>query len=346
MRVVVDCHMVGEPRAGDQGNGRYARTLVDALRATAPDPTTVEALVATDEGATILGEPTRRVGSGNVRRLLAEAPRALAGAGAAFFHYVVPPRAPCPLLVVVHDITFRTNPEWYDLRTRALLGTAVPWSIRRAARVVAVSETLARDLAAAFDVPPERISVVRGALDRRLAPSPGAEARVAERWALTRYCLAVADAQPRKNLPALAEAARRVGIELAVAGAPWRGDMSELAGVRMLGTLGDGDLVDLYAAAAVTCQPSLYEAFGLPVLEALACGSPVVGAARGAIPEVAGDAAILVEPTVDGLAQGIRAALEPATAQRLRAAGPRRAEAFSVEAMGRQAWAAVAAATR
>jgi glycosyltransferase involved in cell wall biosynthesis len=109
--------------------------------------------------------------------------------------------------------------------------------------------------------------------------------------------------------------------------------------------VGDEDLADLYRAAAVTCYPSLYEGFGLPVLEAMACGSPVVASARGAIPEVAADAALLVAPSADGIAEGLRAALEPAVADRLRAAGPARAAAYSPEGMGRAGWAAVREAT-
>src|SRR5205823_2565316 len=101
---------------------------------------------------------------------------------------------------------------------------------------------------------------------------------------------------------------------------------------------------DLYRAAAVTVQPSLYEGFGLPVLEAMACGSPVVTSDRGALPEVAGDAAIVVAPGPGDLAEGIRAALEPATAERLRAAGPARASAYTLEGMGRAARAAAAEA--
>jgi glycosyltransferase involved in cell wall biosynthesis len=102
----------------------------------------------------------------------------------------------------------------------------------------------------------------------------------------------------------------------------------------------DADLADLYRAAAVTAYPSLYEGFGLPVVEAMACGSPVVASDRGAIPEVAGDAAILVEPSARGIALGLRAALDPEVAARLRAAGPPRAATYTQKGMGRAAWAA------
>jgi glycosyltransferase involved in cell wall biosynthesis len=103
----------------------------------------------------------------------------------------------------------------------------------------------------------------------------------------------------------------------------------------------DADLADLYRAAAVTAYPSHYEGFGLPVLEAMACACPVVASDRGAIPEVAGDAAILVEPSPRGIAEGLRRAMEPETAARLREAGPARAARYTQEGMGRAAWAAV-----
>ncbi|HWH13160.1 MAG TPA: glycosyltransferase, partial [Miltoncostaeaceae bacterium] len=97
-------------------------------------------------------------------------------------------------------------------------------------------------------------------------------------------------------------------------------------------------LADLYAAAAVTAFPSLHEGFGLPALEALACGSPLVVSDRGALPEVVGDAALVAPPTARALADALRAALEPATADRLRAAGPARAARYSPAAMGDAAW--------
>ena len=113
---------------------------------------------------------------------------------------------------------------------------------------------------------------------------------------------------------------------------------------RFLGRLVDDELADLYRAAAVTAYPSLYEGFGLPVIEAIACGSPVVASNRGAIPEVAREAALLVEPSAEAIAEGIRAALEPSTSARLRVAGPLRAAQFTHEATGLAGWAAIEAA--
>ncbi len=350
MRVAIDCHMLGQPHAGDAGNGRYAATLVRALRATRPDGD-VRALVAYEVAAGDLGDaPTIPVPAGNVARLARGAPRGLAGSDAALFHYVVPLRAPCPLLVIVHDPSFRMFPEWTDRRTRLLLNTLVPLSVRRARRVIAVSHRVKADIVTALGVDPERIDVVRTAPDPRFHAREGAEARVAERFGLGRYCLAVGDVHPRKNIGALAEAVRRVGgIELALVGTPGHRGQEILGGLtsgRFLGRVTDDELADLYSAAAVTAYPSLYEGFGLPVIEAMACGSPVVASNRGAIPEVAADAALLVEPTPDAIAEGLRAALDPSTSDRLRAAGPLRAAEFTHEATGLAGWAAIERALR
>jgi glycosyltransferase involved in cell wall biosynthesis len=352
-RLAVDCHMVGQPEAGDAGNARYAVGLVAALAATAALGDAVAALSAWPVAAAALDPGAERleVGAGNARRLTRDAPRALErwGADAAVFTYVAPPRARCPVLLAVHDATFRLFPGWLDRRARMVLSAFVPASAGRARLVLALSETAKADLVAALDLDPERVRVVSPAPAPVFTPAPGAPERVRDRWGLDRYCLAVGDVGPRKNLGALAEALARLaepGLELALVGRTGAGGKAILGGLpaRRLGAVSDDDLADLYRAAAVTAQPSLYEGFGLPVLEAMACGSPVVTSDRGALPEVAGDAAVVVPPDAAALAEGIRAALEPATAARLRAAGPAQAAAYTVEGMGRAAWTAARAA--
>ncbi len=351
MRVTVDCHMVGQPEAGDAGNARFHTLLTNALQQTRGEDDSVNALIAHPAAQALLDPavPVRDVPAGNIARLVLRAPQALASdrADAAIFSYITPLRSPCPLLVVVHDVSFKLHPEWFSARVRALLGVLVPHAVRHAARVITVSKTSKADLVAALGVDPDRIRVVTNVPAPAFAPRPDADTRVRVRFGLDRYCLYVGDVHPRKNLASLAQAIARLDganqLQLAIVGrAGHRGDQIIAAsGARWLGPLGDDDLADLYSAAAVTCYPSLYEGFGLPVIEAMACGSPVVASNRGAIPEVAGDAAILVAPTPTALAEGLRAALEPATADRLRQLGPARARQFSPQAMGEAAWSAI-----
>jgi glycosyltransferase involved in cell wall biosynthesis len=353
--VAVDCHMVGQVRAGDAGNGRYAATLLAAMAATATGGDAVASLVATPGGQRALERLGRTVGvpAAGVPRLARAAPRALAdiGASAAVFTYVGPGWSPCPILLAVHDATFMTNPEWLGARARAMLRALVPRSARRARVVLALSETAAADVAEALRLPEGKVRVVSPHPAPSFAPAAGAAERVRERFGLERYVLAVGDLGPRKNLTALGHAVRGLGPDgpaLALVGKPGPGgeEIARASGGRWLGHVDDEGLADLYRAAAVTAYPSLYEGFGLPVVEAMACGSPVVASDRGAIPEVAGDAAILVEPGARRIREGLMHALDPAVAARLRAAGPARAARYTQAAMGEAAWAAVAEAVR
>lgn len=347
----VDCHMVGQRAAGDAGNGRYAATMVAAMAQTAGSADTVGALVATAAGRAQMTAVTGAVASvpgADVPRLIRAASRVLThmGAEAAVFTYVAPRHAPCPVLLAVHDATFITNPEWLSRRARTMLRLMVGHSARRARAVLVLSETARDDVAAALQLDHDMVRVVSPFAAACFHPDAAAAARVHARFGLRRYCLAVGDLGPRKNLVSLGAGMRRLNdptLELALVGKPGHGGerIARDSGGRWLGHVGDEELADLYRAAAVTAYPSLYEGFGLPALEAMACGSPVVASNRGALPELTGGAAILVDPDPESIAEGLRAALEPAEADRLRHAGPLRATHYSATNMGQAAWRAV-----
>jgi len=216
-------------------------------------------------------------------------------------------------VVTLHDLAFLLYPETHTAASRAYYA-ATGESVRRAARVIAVSQRTASDAVRLLGVDPARIRVVLEAAAPTFAPRGEDEFRaVAARLGLPAdvrpYALFVGTLEPRKNVPLLLEAfalvRRQVDAELLIVGgrgwldepifaAHARSGLGDAA--RFLGNLGEDDLATLYSHAAVFVLPSLYEGFGLPVLEAMACGAPVVCSNAGPLPAVTGDAAVLLAP--------------------------------------------------
>ncbi|MBM3635348.1 MAG: glycosyltransferase family 4 protein [Actinobacteria bacterium] len=351
----MDAHAVAQPTPGDAGNARWIKNLIHALVATAGPDDSVLAMIAHDQARERIDPavPLIEVTDRNVSRLLRGAPRVMqrARADIGVFNYVVPFRGRTPSAVVVHDAAFVTNPGWFSRRDREVLGRLVPWAIRRASVVIGVSHAAAAEITEIFDIPPHKVHVVRTYPAPVFTPDPSGQAaeRVFSRFGLRRYVLAVGDIHPRKNIGSLARAMALMGdpdLQLALVGRPALGgeQIVQGANAHWLGRVTDEQLVDLYRAAAVVCVPSLYEGFGLPILEAMACGAPVVASNRGAMPEIAGEGAITTDPTPNGLALGIREALDAAQAERLGVAGVQQATNFSEQAMGEAGWAAARAA--
>jgi glycosyltransferase involved in cell wall biosynthesis len=241
-----------------------------------------------------------------------------------------PVRSPVPLVVTVHDLAVLRHPETFNRWTRAYSRLLVPLVVRAARLVIAVSEFTRRELVELLGARAERVRVIPNAAEDVFRPDgPRAKGE---------YVLAVGTLEPRKNLMRLAAAAVRLGVEVRAVGAPGWGRV-DARGVRWLGELSDDELAAQYRGALCLAYPSLYEGFGIPVLEAMACGTPVVTSAGGATEEVAGGAAVLVDPLdIAGIAAGI----DEATRRRdeLRRAGLARAAGFSWDA-ARAATAAV-----
>jgi glycosyltransferase involved in cell wall biosynthesis len=235
-----------------------------------------------------------------------------------------PVRSAVPLVVTFHDLAILRHPETFNAWTRTYSRLVLPRVAKAARRLIAVSEFTRRELLELLDVPEERVRVIPNAVGQPFEPRGAA--------AEGDYVLAVSTLEPRKNLPRLLDAferARLNGLRLLVAGAPgWGGVRIEGDGVRWLGEVGDEELARLYRGARCVAYVSLYEGFGLPVLEAMACGAPVVAARNDAAAEVAGDAAVLVDPLdPDAIAAGLAEAVE--RRDELRTRGLERAAAFS-----------------
>jgi len=219
--------------------------------------------------------------------------------------YRGPLRPELPLVVTVHDLAVFRHPDAFNRWTRTYSPRVVPHVLAAARRIIAVSEFTRRELIDLLRIPEQKIHVVpNGVEDTFTADGPAADGE---------YVLAVGTLEPRKNLPRLIEAARRNHVELRVVGARgWGGVEVGGNGVRWLGEIDDAHLARLYRGALCVAYPSLYEGFGIPVLEAMACGVPVVTSRGTAMEEVADGAAVLVDPHDPGeLAAGIeRAAAE------------------------------------
>jgi len=234
-----------------------------------------------------------------------------------------PPASRVPLVVTVFDLAVLRFPGVFNRWTRTYSRLAVPRAVRAASAVIAISEFTKRELVDLLDLPADRIRVIPLAAGEAFAPGDAAEDG--------EYVLAVGTLEPRKNLARLADAASKVGLELRVVGARgWGGVEADGAGVRWLGRVSDPALASLYRGALCVAYPSLYEGFGLPVLEAMAAGVPAVTSDAPALVEVGGGATLVV-PRDDprALAVALRSLLEDqALRARLAAAGPRRAARF------------------
>jgi len=256
-------------------------------------------------------------------------------------------------VITIHDVTFMLLPGRYPLARRLYMEAVTRASARVADAIITPSQVIRDDVADRLGVPAERVVVIPYAAAPEFAPADQETvARLRQKYQLPeRYILSVGSLEPGKNRARLVLAYSRLWREgfdcpLAVAGQPaWRyereTDLVHGLGldqqVRYLGYVPAEDLPALYSGATLFAFPSLYEGFGLPVLEAMACGTPVVASNASAIPEVAGDAALLVDPrNVNALAEAMARLLSDETLRvELRARGLERAQQFSWERTAR-----------
>lgn len=278
---------------------------------------------------------------------------------------VVPLAGLVPSVVTVHDVAFLAYPAAFHASKRRYLSLMTRLSVHRARRVIAVSAHTKGDLVRRFGVAPGKVAVIPEAMDRRFRPANDADAPAqfkAAHHLPERYILFVGTLEPRKNLRRLIEAFAQIvrheaDVALVVVGASgWlTSDLAPLVHrhgltdrVVFTGYVVDEELPRWYQAATLFCYPSLYEGFGLPVLEAMACGAPVVTSNTSSIPEVAGDAAVLVDPTdVAALADALQALLADAPRRaEMRRAGIERARGYSWERTAAATYAVLAEAAR
>jgi glycosyltransferase involved in cell wall biosynthesis len=314
MRIAIDARTLASPKTGDR---TYCLNLTRAL-AQVDAENEYRLYTACETPLADLGRPNF------AQRVLtatpgwswtpAALPRALRRDRCDLVHvqYIVPPVCPVPIITTVHDISFRRHPRWFPAKHALLLNLLIPLAIAQAERVITCSEHTRREILALYGTDERKVIVTPYAADPIYQPMPVEVARqaVRERFNVRHpYILAVGVLQPRKNLPRLVEAYARIAREVpqhlvlvGKEGWAFEGLRRRVAGsgvasrIHFTGYVPDADLPALYAAADLFVYPSLYEGFGFPPLEAMACGTPVVTSNNTSLPEVVGDAALTVDP--------------------------------------------------
>jgi glycosyltransferase involved in cell wall biosynthesis len=354
LRIAIDAHSVG---TGLAGNETYATNLIEALAEI--DRENEYTLYVTKREA--VDRFSHRWANFTVRQTLPHTPLiriplVLSGelrrrpVDVLHVQFTAPPAAPCPVVVSIHDLSFEHLPQTFKRRSRSQLRLTVRYSVRQAARVIVPSEYSRTDLKATYKIPAEQIDVVPLAAANYFKPAPEKELqRVRQTYGIEgEYILSVGSIQPRKNLSRLIAAYARLRTTWANGKLPrlilvgkqaWLYDETlrtiAAAGVKdsviLTGYVPTADLPALYTGALCFAYPSYFEGFGIPPLEAMSCGTPVLTGNRTSLPEVVGDAALMVDPfDVESLAAGLRKLGEDSDFRRaLSVKGLDQAERFS-----------------
>jgi glycosyltransferase involved in cell wall biosynthesis len=266
--------------------------------------------------------------------------------------FVTPLVAPCPTVVTIYDLSFRHYPESFPRGQRWYLQSQTARSVRQAWRVITISESGRQDVHRFFGAPLKQIDVVYPGVGNEYRPFPAAAVRQfrQQKGLPERFVLHVGTLQPRKNIPVLLEALAQLKEPdvylVLVGGKGWLFEeifaRVEALGLQkqviFTGYVAAEELPLWYNAASLLAFPSLYEGFGMPIIEAMACGTPVIAADNSSIPEAVGEAGLLFAPqVVESLLEKLTAVLHsPELADTLRERGLRQAQNFSWECAGRQ----------
>lgn len=334
MRIAIDAHSVG---TGLAGNESYATNLIEALAEI--DPENEYTLYVTKP--TAVERFTNRWPNFTVRQTLPHTPLIrvpliLSGelrkrpVDVLHVQFTSPPAPPCPVVVSIHDLSFEHLPNTFTRRSRTQLRLTVRYSARAAARVIVPAEYGRKDLVETYKIPLQKVDVIPLAASDLFSPASEKDVqRVRQTYGIhDEYILSVGSIQPRKNLPRLIAAYGRLRStwsngklpKLVLVGKQaWLYDETiqaiESLGIKdsviLTGYVPEADLPALYSGAIFFVYPSYFEGFGLPPLEAMKCGTPVITGDRTSLPEVVGEAALMVDPfDVDSLANGIQRLLE------------------------------------
>ncbi len=363
LRIGIDAHAIG---AKQGGNETYIRNLIIALAGI--DQQNLYRIYLANRQAGKWWRDWFAVNAPNfeVRMIppptpLVRAPLALAielrrdPVDVLHVQYTAPPFCPVPVVVTIHDLAFEHYPETFTRRGSWQLRLTVRRTAKLAARIATVSNFSREDLLQTYGLPPEKVVVTWNGVEERFSPQakmPNEAESLRRRFGIEGpYLLALGSLQPRKNIERLIRAFRRlrheagiraqlviVGRDLWLAGAiheQARGQGSDQGGAQrgdiiFTGYAEDDDLPALYRQASLLVYPSIFEGFGLPPVEAMACGTPVVASNAGSLPEICGEAARLVNPLdEESISAGILEVLvDESLRARLRAAGIKQARRY------------------